>query len=81
MALTTMTTKGQVTIPKAIRDTLRIKSGDRLEIVIIGDEAVIRPVSKSIADVFGMLEGKKNTSVSLEDMDNSIKNRMKNKFS
>ena len=77
MALTTVTTKGQVTIPKSIRDMLNIKSGDKLEIVIQNDEAIIRPVSKSINDVFGILNQGTQRKVRVEEMDKAIKRRFK----
>jgi len=33
MAVATLTTKGQVTIPKKIRDTLKLHTGDKIEIL------------------------------------------------
>lgn len=32
--IATMTSKGQLTLPKAVRDKLRLRAGDRLEILI-----------------------------------------------
>ena len=40
-----VTTKGQITIPKEIRDALRLKEGDRILFTIEGERAVIRRVS------------------------------------
>ncbi len=37
-----ITSKGQTTIPRAIRLALRIKPGDRLEYEVHGDQAMIR---------------------------------------
>lgn len=34
MALATITSKGQTTIPKSIREHLRLKAGDRIEFII-----------------------------------------------
>jgi len=34
MALATLTTKGQVTIPKEVRESLRLHTGDKIEIVV-----------------------------------------------
>jgi len=48
-----MTSKGQVTIPKSIRDSLHLNSGDKIELELLSTgEAILRPVRKSIDDVF-----------------------------
>ena len=53
MSLATITTKGQVTIPKAIRDSLKITAGDKIEIIMTSDrDALIRPISKKVDDIF-----------------------------
>jgi AbrB family looped-hinge helix DNA binding protein len=41
-AHSTVSRKGQTTIPGAIRDALKIKPGDRLVFVVEGDHATIR---------------------------------------
>ena len=82
MALATLTTKGQVTIPKAIRDSLKINFGDKIEIIVTEKkrEAIIRPVSKKVDDLFCKLYKPGKKAVSIETMDDAIRNRMKNKF-
>lgn len=40
---TTLTTKGQVTIPKAVRQQLGLRQGMRVAFVVEGDHAVLRP--------------------------------------
>ena len=50
--LTTVTTKGQVTIPKAIRDFLRVQPNDRVDFVVEGGQVVVRPV-KTLKDLRG----------------------------
>ncbi len=42
MSYSTVTSKGQTTIPGKIRKALRIKPGDKLEYVVEGDHATIR---------------------------------------
>jgi len=81
MALATLTTKGQITIPKIIRDSLKLNTGDKIEIVITKDrEAIIRPVSKKVDDIFCKLHKSGRKPVSLETMDDAIKNRMRDKY-
>jgi AbrB family looped-hinge helix DNA binding protein len=40
MSESTISSKGQVTIPKAIRDRMRLKAGDRLRFVVDADGSV-----------------------------------------
>ena len=81
MALATLTTKGQVTIPKKIRESLRLHAGDKIEIIVTGKgEAMIRPVSKKVDDVFCKLYKPGRKAVSIEAMDNAVRNRMKAQF-
>lgn len=56
MALATLTSKGQTTIPKAVRDHLRLKPGDRLRFGI--DEhgrVALEAATVSIMDLRGIL--------------------------
>ncbi|MCK5227825.1 MAG: AbrB/MazE/SpoVT family DNA-binding domain-containing protein [Desulfobulbaceae bacterium] len=81
MALATLTTKGQVTIPKKIRESLKLHTGDKIEIVVTENrEAIIRPISKKVDDIFCKLHKPGRKAVPLEALDNAIRNRMKDKF-
>ena len=56
MAVATLTTKGQVTIPKEIRDALRLHTGDKIEIIVTEKrEAILKPISKKVDDIFGKI--------------------------
>lgn len=46
---TVVTSKGQVTIPKHIRDRRKIAAGTRLEVTENGDEIVLRRATKAQA--------------------------------
>jgi AbrB family looped-hinge helix DNA binding protein len=56
----TVTKKGQTTIPGKVRNALRIKPGDRLEYAIEGDHATIRvyPGTQSLKGVLASTKGK-----------------------
>jgi antitoxin PrlF len=47
----TISSKGQVTVPQEIRKRLGLSSGDRVEFVVEGERTVIRP-SRSAANRF-----------------------------
>jgi len=53
---TTMTTKGQVTVPREIRDRLGLKSGDKMAFTMLSDGTVVmRPKTRRLADLAGSL--------------------------
>jgi AbrB family looped-hinge helix DNA binding protein len=63
MLHSTVTSKGQTTIPGKIRKALRIKPGDRLEYVVDGDHATIR-VHPGMRSLKGALASKKGKGMS-----------------
>lgn len=65
-----ITYKGQTTLPKAVREALAVKAGDRVRYVVLGEGVLILPV-RSTSRLFRSLpyEGQ---VVSLEDMDRAI---------
>jgi AbrB family looped-hinge helix DNA binding protein len=50
---TTLTQKGQVTVPAAIRSRLGLKPHDRVRFEVVGDEVRLRPAPSRIARHFG----------------------------
>jgi AbrB family looped-hinge helix DNA binding protein len=60
--LTTVTSKGQVTIPKSVRQKLGICQGSQVEFVVIGDKVELHIVSQpAIVPLtgFGLLKSTK----------------------
>ncbi len=81
MPVATLTSKGQVTIPKIVRDALRLQAGVKLEFILSSNgEVLIRPVTKKVDDVYGMLHRPGRKPVSVEEMDSAIARRIKAKF-
>ena len=65
----TMTSKGQTTIPKDIRDGLGIKPGDRITFTQMSDGTVImRAKTKTLAEMAGVLHKEGMAPVSVEQM-------------
>ncbi|NJR13734.1 MAG: AbrB/MazE/SpoVT family DNA-binding domain-containing protein [Phyllobacteriaceae bacterium] len=54
-AITTMTSKGQLTIPKEVRDALNLPAGTKFHVTAINGRVVAVPKNKSVADIAGML--------------------------
>ena len=81
MALATLTNKGQITIPKAVRDSMGLQSGDKLEFIVTENgTAYIRPVTKKVDDVYGILYKPGRKAVSIQEMNNKIKQKMRATF-
>jgi AbrB family looped-hinge helix DNA binding protein len=66
----TLSSKGQATIPKAVRDRLQIKSGDRFKFFFHPDGVIILPKIPT-ARLKGMIP-KPAQSISLEEIDRAI---------
>jgi len=73
MVTGTLTSKGQITIPKSIRDSLNLQTGDRLAFSLVGDkQALLQPITTSVDDVYGVLHRPGQKAKSIEDMNRSI---------
>ncbi len=74
MSVATITSKGQVTIPKDVRDALRLRAGHRLEFVALDDGTIlVRPLTVDIRDLFGILKSDRHATV--EEMNEAIRQR------
>lgn len=59
----TLTSKGQTTIPKEIRDELGMKAGDRMTFTLLPDGSVIMRVkNRNVRDLYGALKPKKRVA-------------------
>jgi antitoxin PrlF len=73
MALSTVTSKGQITLPKEVREHLHIAEGDRVDFQIEKDGSVrLAPVSGSVRDLYGCLRRAEIPSPSLEDLEEAL---------
>ncbi len=78
MVTATLTSKGQLTIPKSVRDSLRLHTGDRVAFIVHGDvEAVMKPVTTSVDEVFGRLHRPSQTRRSIGEMKAAVAERMR----
>jgi len=69
MSESTITIKGQTTVPQPIRDALHAQPGTRLQWTLMPDGTIIvRAKTKSILDLAGMLKAPTGKKVRIEDM-------------
>ncbi len=72
----TLSSKGQVTVPKAIRELLRVEAGDKLRFVVAPDGSVrVRGVSGDLA-ALGKILPPPRRRASIEDFDRAIRGRL-----
>ena len=71
MPVATLTSKGQITIPKSVRESLGLRTGDRLEFDVQDDGSVrVRKRSVDILDLIGMI--KTDRHATLEEINEAI---------
>jgi AbrB family looped-hinge helix DNA binding protein len=68
----TMTSKGQTTVPKEIRKQLNLRPGDKVFWYLEDGRIVLRAKNRSINDLAGMLHRPGQRPISLEEMDEAI---------
>ena len=69
MSESTVTTKGQTTVPQPIRDALQVQPGTKLSWNLMPDGTIIlRAKSKSILDLASTLKSPKSIKVKIQDM-------------
>ena len=70
-----LTSKGQITIPKEVREALGVESGDRLEFVQTGKGVYeVIAASRDVRELKGMI-GRPRRPVSVEEMRKAVARR------
>ena len=74
MPTATLTSKGQITLPKAIRELLRLDTGDTVDF-IVGEngDVQVRSGRYDVRDLRGLLREPGRKPVSLQAMDEAIR--------
>jgi len=67
-----ITSKGQTTVPKEVRDKLGLERGARIEWVVEGDKAIVKPRKLRAIDLAGILHRPDMKPLSIEEMDEAI---------
>lgn len=72
MQESTVTTKGQTTLPKDVRAALQLHPGDRVRYMILDGGEVRLVRSRPLMQLAGLLKDRTDKRASLEDMDEAI---------
>ncbi|OGT99111.1 MAG: hypothetical protein A2085_04200 [Gemmatimonadetes bacterium GWC2_71_10] len=74
MPRSTLTSKGQITLPKIVREALHLDTGDRVAFELRPDgAALLRPETGDLLALFGSLKPAKSRRVSLQAMRQAIR--------
>ena len=72
MPISTLTSKGQITIPKEVRDRLNVVAGDRVEFIETGQGVfTLVAATRDVRQLKGLIP-RPSKPVSLEDMNRAI---------
>lgn len=78
MPVSLITSKGQTTIPKEIRDYLHLKPGDRVDFVVEEDGKVsLEPATADLGELEGILHRPGMKAVSEAEMKAAVRRRFK----
>ena len=73
-----LSSKGQITVPRDIRERLKLKLGDKIQFRVADDGRVVVEAAKyHVGELFGLLRRKDGKSVSVEAMDDALRRRFK----
>ncbi|WP_245408906.1 AbrB/MazE/SpoVT family DNA-binding domain-containing protein [Rhizobium wuzhouense] len=67
-----MSAKGQITIPKELREQLTLSPGDQMVFSVVDGEIVITPKNIDLKDLAGFLGTPPNGRATLEEIDETV---------
>jgi antitoxin PrlF len=76
MPTATVTSKGQVTLPRKVREALKVRPGDRIDFVLDSNgEVRVRAGEVDVSELKGFLRRSGRKPVSLQAMEDAISRR------
>ena len=81
MPIAVLTPKGQMTIPKEVREALNLKPSEKVIIVVEGNHAIIKPLRGNILDIGGSVKiPDKEKPINFHKVREEIKKRVAKKI-
>jgi antitoxin PrlF len=72
-AFTTLTSKGQLTIPKEVRESLKLSPGTRLYVTVRNGQVIAVPKNRKLSDLAGMMGSPPSGGLlSVEDINETV---------
>jgi antitoxin PrlF len=79
MPRSTLTSKGQITLPKQVRDKLDLDTGDPIDFVIQPNgDVLLKPAKFDIRNLQGILKSRRKRPVTVEEMNAAVRAKARN---
>lgn len=75
-----ITSKGQISIPKMAREHLKVRPGDRVRIFLHPNGTVVLLPKLPVSAIKGIFAGRAKKPVTVEDMDEAIEHQALEEF-
>ena len=72
MALATMTSKGQITVPLVVRQALGLRPGAKVDFIALDDGFKVVSLKSDVSNLRGRFAGRVAQAVTLDEMDAAI---------
>ena len=72
MPTSTVTTKGQITLPRDVRKALALDAGDKIDFVAVEGGFKLVPLRKDVRAVKGRFAGRVDRPVTIDEMEEAI---------
>mgnify|MGYP001818457328 FL=1 len=72
MPTSTVTSKGQITLPRDVRQTLGLDAGDKVDFVEVEGGFKLVPLRKDVRALKGRFAGRVKRPVTIEEMEDAI---------
>ena len=72
MPTSTLTSKGQITLPQAVRQAMGLETGDKVDFVEVDGGYKLVPLRNDVRRLKGRFAGRVEQPVSLQEMDEAI---------
>lgn len=72
MSTSTVTTKGQITLPRDVRKALALAAGDKVDFVAVEGGFKLVPLRKDVRAVKGRFAGRVDRPVTIDEMEEAI---------
>jgi AbrB family looped-hinge helix DNA binding protein len=69
----TLTSKGQITIPREVRERLHLKTGSRVDFIVEpSGQVVLKPLSRNVRSIRGIVRSRHKRPVSIKEMNEAV---------
>lgn len=73
MPISRLTSNGRITVPKEIRDLLKLVPGDRIDFVVgRSGHVTLRPLNKDFRSIQGIVKSRRKHPATIEEMNEAI---------